>query len=53
MTMARCLDGEMRDAFARQRRQILVKLDGIGRRQAAVAYETGRDDTQRADARGR
>src|SRR5688572_2462128 len=49
--VARCLDGEMRHALARKRREVGVELDRIGRGQAGLSGETGRDDAERTDAR--
>ena len=50
--VARRLDGEMRHALARQRREIGMELHRIGRGEAGVAREARRDDAQRADAGG-
>ena len=51
-TVARRLDRKMRDALARQGREILVELHRIGRGEAGVARQPRRDDAERADARG-
>ena len=50
--VARGLDREMRHALARERREIGVELHRVGRGQAGLAAEAGRDDAERADARG-
>ena len=50
-TVARRLDGQVRDAFACEYREILVELHRIGSREASLPREPRRDDAQRSHAR--